>query len=254
MKVLIVEDELLLARQLKSLLQKIDPSLDIEGPCNSIDSTVKWLTEKGMPDLMLLDIELADGQCFGIFERIEVSAPVIFTTAYDEYTLKAFKVNSIDYLLKPIKEEELSAAIRKWKQWNQTKNPSGVDIRALVSEIRRSAQGGYRSRFLIKQGQKMVPLPVEDTAYYFTKAGVSNVMTIQKHRYILDYTLDEIEQSLDPSQFYRANRQYIVSLKAVKTVHSWFNGKLKLELDQPVEEDIIVSREKASDFKDWLGA
>lgn len=254
MKVLIVEDELLLARQLKSLLQKIDPAMVIEGPCNSIDSTVKWLTENGMPDLLLLDIELADGQCFDIFERMEVTAPVIFTTAYDEYTLKAFKVNSIDYLLKPIKEEELSAAIRKWKQFHQTKNPASFEIKALLSEIRRSAQGEFRNRFLVKQGQKLVPIPVEETAYYFTRAGVSNVMTHQRQRFILDYTLDEIEQSLDPRQFYRANRQYIVSLKSVKTVHSWFNGKLKLELDQPVEEDIIVSREKATDFKEWLGA
>lgn len=252
MKILIVEDEILLAKGLRKMLLSLEPDASICGITQSVEETVQWLHQNNLPDLVLMDIELADGQSFDIFKRIHLDVPVIFTTAYDEFAIKAFKVNSIDYLLKPIRENELKAAIEKFKK---SKEHQSVSITDLLKKIERlSERPGYRNRFLIKQGQKMMSIDVSDVAYSFSENKCTFIRTFQNQKYILDIPLDELEKELAPQQFFRANRQYILSGKSVVSIHSWFNQKLKVELNPPADEPIIISREKANAFKAWMGA
>jgi two-component system, LytTR family, response regulator len=254
MKVLIVEDEILLAKQLKSLLQELEPELEIDGQTNSIDTTVQWLQQNEEPDLIFMDIELADGQCFDIFSQVIVKCPVIFTTAYDEYALRAFKVNSIDYLLKPINSQELKKALLKWRDLYIERKQPIVSLEALVKQLKGSVGSNYRERFLVKQGQKLVSINTTEVAYFFSRHALSFLVTRSNQKFVIDYTLDELEQVISPNQFFRANRQFILAHDMITSVHNWFNGKLKLEIRLPLEEDIIVSREKASIFKEWMGA
>lgn len=258
MKVLIVEDEILLAKQLKNMLQELEPGLEVAGQTNSIETTVAWLQANKDPDLVFMDIELADGQCFDIFSHVTVKCPIIFTTAYDEYALRAFKVNSIDYLLKPVISLELKNALHKWrtlyieKQQHIEKQQPVVPIEALLKELKVTVH--YRERFLVKQGQKLVSVNTSDVAFFFARNALSFIITRANQKFVIDYTLDEVEQLVSPSQFFRANRQFIVSHDMITAVHSWFNGKLKLEVRLPMDDEIIVSREKAPVFKDWMGA
>jgi two-component system, LytTR family, response regulator LytT len=256
MKLLIVEDEALLAKALKNMVLAIEPHSEIAGHTNSIESTVQWLQEHDAPDLILMDIELADGQCFEIFNRVPVQSPVIFTTAYDEYTLRAFKVNSVDYLLKPIKETELRAAITKWKTLHAEKTAAGtaVQLDKLLTELKKTAlTSDYRDRFLVKQGQKMLSVLTADIAYFCAKNTLTFLVTKAKQKFVVDYTLDELEQVLNPKHFFRANRQYIVAHDLITAIHPWFNGKVKADVAVPVEDDLIISRDKAPLFKAWLG-
>jgi two-component system LytT family response regulator len=256
MKLLIVEDELLLAKQLKSMLLVLEPQSEILAHTNSIESTVDWLRQHAAPDLILMDIELADGQCFEIFSQFPVHSPVIFTTAYDEFALRAFKVNSVDYLLKPIKETELRHALNKWKATHAGK-PNVVPstrIEALIDELRSVASpAAYRDRFLVKQGQKMLSVSTNDIAFFYAKNTLNFLVMRTGQKYVLDYTLDELQQALDPKAFFRANRQYIIAHEIISTIHPWFNGKIKVESIVPPEEAIIISRDKAPLFKEWLG-
>lgn len=251
MKILIVEDEILLAKELRKMLLSIEPSAEICGTTQSVEETVQWLKQNDTPDLVMMDIELADGQSFDIFKQVQLESPVIFTTAYDEFAIKAFKVNSIDYLLKPIKESELRVAIEKFKK---TKQHQPISMLELLKKIEQLAnQRGYRSRFLIKQGQKMVSIDVSEVAYFYSENKCTFLRTNQNQKYIIDLTLDELEKELAPQQFFRANRQYILSGKSIVSIHSWFNQKLKAEVNPPTEEHIIISRDKANAFKAWMG-
>lgn len=255
MKVLIVEDENLLAKQLADLLTTVAPRSEVVGRTNSIRSTVNWLHSNEPPDLLLMDIELADGQCFEIFSQTNCKVPVIFTTAYDEYTLRAFKLNSIDYLLKPVKEEELRAAIDKYSELrNNSKGGTlAADVLALLGRAGLTASGTYRDRFLVKQGQKMLPVNVTQIACFLSSNKLTFIITREKQKYVLDHTLDDIEKMLDPKLFFRANRQLIIAHDVVQSVSAWFKGKLKISVSVPLEEEVIVSREKASAFKEWMG-
>ena len=253
MKLLIVEDEALLAKRLKTLLVKIEPAAEIMGHTSSIATTVHWLQQHPAPDLIFMDIELADGQCFQIFEQVSVKTPIIFTTAYDEFALRAFKLNSIDYLLKPIKEEELKAAIDKWKEIKGDKEHL-PDLASLLKELRKEQATNIRDRFLVKQGQKLVPLPISDIALFFSKNTLTFLLTRSGQKFMIDYSLDEIEDSLPPKKFFRANRQFILAHDIISVIHPWFNGKLKLDINLPLEEEIIISRDKAPLFKEWMGA
>lgn len=267
MNILIIEDEELAVRKLSKLLLDIDENSKIVGTCASVRASVAWLEanaqgQTSAPDLILMDIELADGQSFEIFEQTTVGAPVIFTTSYDEYALRAFKVNSIDYLLKPIKRHELEASLEKYKrtQANTSEaNPrrndfSTVDIDALVQQLRQHIQpADYRRRFLVKHIQQWVPVEVSDIAYFYSEEGVSLFRTVNNQKYSLDYPLDELEAMLDPSHFFRANRQYIVHINTVQQVHPYFNNKLKLTLKPNADDEVLVSRERATDFKKWMG-
>lgn len=266
MNILIIEDEELAVRKLSKLLLDVDESINIVGTCASVRSSVAWLNANAQgqslsPDLILMDIELADGQSFEIFEQTTVSAPVIFTTSYDEYALRAFKVNSIDYLLKPIKRHELEASLEKYKRThlangaasgkNETKT---VDIDALVQQLRQHIQpADYRRRFLVKHLQQWVPIEVSDIAYFYSEEGVSLFRTTANQKFSLDYPLDELEAMLDPAHFFRANRQYIVHINTVQQVHPYFNNKLKLILKPNTDDEVLVSRERATDFKRWMG-
>ncbi|EMR01248.1 LytR/AlgR family response regulator transcription factor [Cesiribacter andamanensis] len=259
MNVLIVEDESLAARRLQKMVQELEPSAQVLTVLDSVAATVHWLQQHSMPDLLLLDIELVDGQSFEIFSQTEVRCPVIFTTAYDEYALRAFKVHSIDYLLKPIQEKELQQSLQKFRQLARAYAAAEQPIPSLTSLLEAlkggasPAQPHYRDRILVKQGQRMFPILTADIAYFFTRDKLTQLRTSDNRQYLLDYTLEELERSLNPKQFYRANRQYIVALGAVQRLHLYFNSKLKLELRPAPEEEVLVSREKALDFRNWLG-
>ncbi|MCK8491152.1 LytTR family DNA-binding domain-containing protein [Spirosoma sp. RP8] len=268
MNVFLIEDEELAVRKLTKLLLDVDPTINIVGTSASVRSAVAWLNANGpgqpsAPDLILMDIELADGQSFEIFEQTTVSAPVIFTTSYDEYALRAFKVNSIDYLLKPIKRHELEASLTKYKRTVADNGepvepkPSDInvmDIDALVQQLRQQIQpADYRRRFLVKHRQQWVPIEVSDIAYFYSEEGVSLFRTHSNQKYSLDYPLDELEKMLDPTQFFRANRQYIVQINTIQQIHPYFNNKLKLVLKPAADDEVLVSRERAADFKKWMG-
>jgi two-component system, LytTR family, response regulator LytT len=252
MKVLIVEDEPLLAKQLKTLITSLEPAAVITGMLNSVSATVHYLETNPAPDLIFMDIELADGQCFQIFQQVKVKTPVIFTTAYDEYALQAFKVNSIDYLLKPIDTTALKSALEKYKELHKANATVNMDL--LISQLQQARPANtYRDRFLVKQGKKMISLPVEDIAFFSARNTLNFITTKEKQKFIVELTLDEIEDSINPRQFFRINRQYIIANDVVTAIHPWFNGKLKLDSNIQAEEDLVISREKAPLFKAWMG-
>jgi two-component system response regulator LytT len=262
MNVLIIEDEELAVRKLSKLLVDLDPTVRIVGTTNSVSASVNWLEanvpgQSMAPDLILMDIELADGQSFEIFEQTSVTAPVIFTTSYDEYALKAFKVNSIDYLLKPIKRQELAASLEKHRRLNTavpTESVPQISIEALIHQLRKQIPtSGYRSRFLVRHVSQWVPVDVADIAFFYSESGVSLFRTRSNQKYPVDYTLDELDSMLDPSQFFRANRQFIVEINSVQQVHPYFNNKLKLTLKPAPDDEVLVSRERATEFKKWMG-
>lgn len=256
MQILIVEDESLGVETLVQFLNEIDPSIDIVGNTDSIRSSVKWLQENPLPDLVLMDIELSDGQSFEIFKQMELKAPVIFTTSYDEFALKAFKVNSIDYLLKPIKKEELKKALNKFNEL-RAGSPAGSvfsNIEMLINDLAQKQTPSYRSRFLVKQGQRFISIETADIAYIFAENRVCYLVTWEKQKHYVDYSLEQIETMLDPRIFFRANRGLILQAKAVAQIHNYFNGKLKLTLLPAFDDaDVTVSREKANEFKEWMG-
>lgn len=256
MKILIIEDEPLGAETLEQYLAEIDPSIVVAGITESIKSSVEWLQNNPPPEIILMDIELADGQSFEIFNLVKITSAVIFTTSYDEYALKAFKVNSIDYLLKPIKKAELEKAIDKYRQLKElfAANDSGMNIERLLSDLRLQQSKTQRNRFLVKQGQRLVSVEVEDIAYFFAEGRLSYFCTWNKNKYVVDYTMEELESMLNPQAFFRANRSYIIHIKSVLQIHNYFNGKLKLDIKPAIEKDeVVISREKAAAFKDWMG-
>ncbi|MFC5410267.1 LytR/AlgR family response regulator transcription factor [Larkinella bovis] len=257
MKVLIIEDEDLAARRLTKLLAEVDPAIRVVNTTPSVELSVEYLQTQPALDLIFMDIELADGQSFEIFEQTPVLAPVIFTTSYDEYAIKAFKVNSIDYLLKPIKQPELVAGLQKFRQLHRpasgtTRQQEAID--ALVQQLRQQVQPtDYRRRFLVRHLSQWQPIEVCDIAYFHSEDRVTLFRTHKGQKFSLDYTLDELETMLDPTQFFRANRQFMVSINAVQQFHPYFNHKLKLALQPSPGEEVLVSRERATDFKKWMG-
>ncbi len=253
MEVLIIEDEQLGAEKLARLLTSIDSSIEIVGNTRSIKSSVEWLLQHKHPDIILMDIELTDGQSFEIFNHVAIKSMVIFTTSYDEYALQAFKVNSVDYLLKPIKKEELKNALDKYQQWQQKFSSSALNVEQLIQELRQQQPKTWRSRFLVKQGQKLLSVETRDIAYFYADGRLSYFVTWNKQKYIVDYTIEDLEQMLDPQQFYRANRGFILHIKSIAQIHNYFNGKLKLELQPHMDKEVLISREKATEFKEWMG-
>jgi two-component system LytT family response regulator len=271
MNVLIVEDEAVAARQLKAMLNRAGEDIVVLAVLESIETVVNYLRQSPRPDLILLDIELSDGQSFEIFNQVEVTSPVIFTTAYDEYALRAFEVNSVDYLLKPLEEAALGRALDKFRQLRQTYGGSGptgnggmgslaVSIDELIRQINHYQRPDsllrghpFRDRFLVHMGQRLLPIDIAEVAYFFSANKLTYLKTGADKQYAIDYSLDELEQSLDPRRFYRANRQFIISHKAVQKVHLYFTSKLKVDLSPAAYEEVIISREKAMAFRRWLG-
>ena len=256
MNILIVEDEELAVKKLQKTLQAIDTEFKIAGTSDSIANTVEWLQTHPQPDLILMDIELADGQSFEIFNRIEVKSPVIFTTSYDEYALKAFKVNSVDYLLKPIQKDELEGALAKFKNLKNAfaEHQQDTQITALVRELHQSFQHKeYRKRFLVKHMQKLVSIEVDRISYFFSDDRLTFFKTTDDKKYVIDYTIDEIEQMVDGEQFFRINRGFLVSIKSIDQINDYFGNRLKLGLKPAIDKEALVSREKVTQFKDWMG-
>ncbi|MEM9857882.1 MAG: LytTR family DNA-binding domain-containing protein [Bacteroidota bacterium] len=255
MQVVIIEDEAPAFRRLQKILTEVQSDIDIVEVLDSVESSIQWLSHNEAPQLIFMDIQLSDGLSFEIFDAVTIKSPVIFTTAFDEYTLRAFKVNSIDYLLKPIKKEDLSASLKKFsllKSSFGTKVPQ-QDINALIRAIKLDDRK-FKSRFLVKKGDELYAVEASDISYFQSRNGVVHMVTIEGRDHIMDITLDELMSQLDLEQFYRANRQFIVNFKAIQKTHKFHKGKLLIELQQPITESITVSAEKASDFKNWLGA
>ncbi len=255
MNILIIEDEELAVRKLQKTLQSIDIETEVVGATGSISGSVEWLKQHPAPDLILMDIELADGQSFEIFNRIQVSAPVIFTTSYDEYALKAFKVNSVDYLLKPVQKDELEAALNKFRNLRQlTKPVEQPGIHDLVKELKHAfGQKEYRKRFLVKHNQKLVSVELKDIAYFFSDDKLNFFKTYDDKKYIIDYTLDELEEMVSPSDYFRINRGFLIAPKSIDQIHDYFGNRLKLLLKPTIDKESLVSREKVSTFKQWMG-
>jgi two-component system, LytTR family, response regulator LytT len=253
MKVFIVEDEELAVKKLQKTLALVDPSTEVIGTADSIQSSVEWLQSNAAPDLILMDIELADGQSFEIFNLVEVKCPVIFTTSYDEYALKAFKVNSVDYLLKPIQKEELDAALNKFKKMSAAP-AAEVNLDSLVKQLQQKLQPKeFRKRFLVKHAQKLVSIEVGDIAYFYSDGRLNFFKTNDNRKFVVDYTMDELEEMLDPEIFFRISRSFYVAINSVEKIDDYFGNRLILGLKPVVDKEALVSREKVTEFKKWLG-
>lgn len=248
-KILILEDEKPNSDRIQRLMLKIRPNIQIVGVLTSVKKTVDWLSENECPDLIIMDIQLADGISFEVFNLAEVTCPVIFTTAYDEYAIKAFKYNSIDYLLKPIEKEQLEAAIVKFEKSVQQSNLEYPLIEELIAQIQ---QKDYRTRFLLPYRDGYKKVSVEDIAFFYSNLNISYAVLFNGEQNVVPHTLETLEQELEPKNFFRVNRQYIVHVNSIEKVHNFFNGKLKLKVKNCADDDLIVSRTKAPLFKTWL--
>lgn len=253
MKVLIVEDEELAVKKLRKTLETVDATAEVVGTVDSIKAGVEWLEQNPQPDLILMDIELADGQSFEIFNLTEVKSPVIFTTSYDEYALKAFKVNSVDYLLKPIQKDELQSALEKFKKTHAA-GKADINIDSLVKELQLKLQPKeYRKRFLVKNGQKLVSIEVNDITYFYSDGRLNFFKTTDNKKFVVDYTMDELEEMLDPERYFRISRSFYVSIASIDKIDDYFGNRLILQLKPAVDKEALVSREKVTDFKKWMG-
>lgn len=247
MKVLIVEDETAAYETLEAILMDIDPSIQVVANTESVNQTVKWLQNNAEPDLILMDIHLSDGASFLIFDRIKVETPIIFTTAYNEYAIDAFKQNSIDYLLKPIKQDELERALDKFKKWTQN------DILDYLSRLPQLApKPQYNNKILIPIKDKLLPISIGDISFFYT-TDKSTILTLKDGKsYPISKTLDQIYSTLNPTDFFRANKQYIIARNSVNDITIWFDNRLLISLDVDVPERIYISKNKASEFKAWV--
>lgn len=253
MKTIIIEDEKAAIRNLTSLLTEVCPQIEMVTELDSIAGTIEWFASHPMPELIFMDIHLADGSAFEIFQHVEIRCPLIFTTAYDEYALKAFKVNSVDYLLKPIAAEDVRNALRKLECLRGEQLASRMPdagLQGLLQALKQ--QEHYKTHFLIPQkGDKLLPLAVDAVYYFYITDG--NVKAVTDGReYALSQTLDEIADSLPPATFFRVNRQYLIARRAIKDIDLWFNSRLSVNLTVPVAEKILVSKVRVAEFKEWF--
>lgn len=248
MKVLIIEDETAAARNLQSMLETLEPDIEVVGITESIVDTVEWFAENNAPDIVFMDIHIADGESFRIFDSVDITAPIIFTTAYDQYALEAFKVNSIDYLLKPLKEEELQRALDKWRRiTNHERSEYHNRIDSMIAEQRKGNE-----MFLVHVKDKIVPLQVSDVAYFYTSNERVTAHLFDGVAYPIDKTLEALQSMLSEQNFFRANRQFIISRKAVKDISIWFGSRLSLNLTVEIPERIVISKARVPEFKRWL--
>jgi DNA-binding LytR/AlgR family response regulator len=250
MKTLIIEDEILAAKHLQTVLKEVG-GIDVIGVLESISETLEWFSSNPAPDLLFLDIHLADGSAFEIFNRVQINCPIIFTTAYDEYALKAFKVNSIDYLLKPVDTDAVNNALKKLKSFSKSvdMNP---EIQSLVDYFRKSTS--FKTHFLIPlKGDKLLPVTTSQLACFYIDSGLVRAKTFEDKVFTFEHTLDELNTMLNPTDFFRANRQYIIAREAVKDIDFWFNSRLSINLKVTVPEKIVISKARVPEFKKWFG-
>jgi two-component system, LytTR family, response regulator len=259
MKAIIVEDEELAAEGLSISLKKVEADIEILAVLDSVKTAVYWLKNNPAPDLAFLDIQLADGLSFEIFEQTPINCPVIFTTAYDEYALRAFRVNSIDYLLKPIGTDDLKRTFEKLKVIKGETTPPQYLSQDLIKQVMAIATQQvktpqYKTRFMIKIGEHLQTIPAEDIDFLLGENKIVWLYHKNGRKYVVDYTLDQLEDLLEPDRFFRLNRQFIASIETIKDVISYSNSRLKIVFKTPPnKEDIIMSREKVEAFKNWLG-
>ncbi len=253
MKALIVEDEKSAAKRLLTLLKGIDPGIEVIGIIDTVKATAAWFKKNPAPDLLFLDIQLADGLSFDIFEQTKISCPVIFTTAYDQYALKAFEVYSIDYLLKPIDKEKLLRSLEKYKNIVQgAKDTTSVDLGTLQNALEMMHGRKYKERFIVKYGEHIKSFPVDNIVGFYSEEKISFFKNSDGRKYIVDYTIEQIESLVNPDLFFRINRKYIINLNAIEDVVVFSNSRLKLKVKQLNDHDLIVAREKVQEFKKWL--
>jgi two-component system, LytTR family, response regulator len=253
MKVIIVEDEIPAAEKLERYLLKYDPSINILATLQTIQSTVQWLKQnQENVDLIFMDIQLTDGVSFQIFQEVEVKKPVIFTTAYNEFALDAFKVNSIDYLLKPITFTDLSASLKKLASLREQLPLKSDGPDSLQSKYSTLKTRSYKSRFMVKLGEHIRSITTEQISFFYADGRDVYLVTNQTRKFIIDYTLESLEEILDPKIFFRLNRTFILNINAIKDVLVYSNSRLKIILSQEFDKEIIVSREKVSEFKEWF--
>lgn len=250
MKAIIIEDEEFAAKRLEKMINQCDNNIDIVAKLQSVKESVAWLKSNPNPDLIFLDIQLEDDLSFSIFDQVNVRSQIIFTTAFDEYAIKAFKLKSIDYLLKPVSQEDLNQAISKFKNWNSDRSViiNSQELRNLIIQQKVT----YRERFSVVVGEKLKTISVDDIAYFFSTSGITFAVMNTKNQYSIDLSLDIIKEQLNPSVFFRINRQYLVKLSAIKNVHVFPKSRLKLELDPPATDEIFVTVEKVPEFKKWI--
>lgn len=254
MKTIIIEDEPVMAQTLKEMITVEAPDLEIIGILQSIEESVEYLSNNPMPDLLFMDIHLADGPSFSIFDEVTISCPIIFTTAYDQYALQAFEVNSIDYLLKPIDKNDLQRALAKFRKISEKNMPFDKEYATKLIEQMglMSRQHLYKSCFLFPERDKLIPVNTEQVAYFYSESRRVKVYTFQNTTYHSDQTLDDLITELDPSEFFRVNRQFILSRKSIKDMTLWFGNKLSINLNIEVPERVVVSRARVKEFKRWF--
>ena len=251
MNILIIEDEKPAARLLQRKVEKL--GLQANTMLHSVEESIAWFQNNAHPDLIFLDIQLSDGLSFEIFEQIDIKSAVIFTTAYDEYALRAFKLNSIDYLLKPIDEEELSTAISKFKNQFQKNTISSLDFEAIKRMLVNPVEKEYKKRFSVKIGQQLKVISIEEVECFYSENKGTYIHTLDNRDYLIDSTLEVVEAEINPEDFYRVSRKFIVPLKAVKEIQVYSNSRLKIILPTYKDDEVIVARERVGVFKEWIG-
>jgi DNA-binding LytR/AlgR family response regulator len=253
-KVLIIEDERPAQRLLKEMLAELDYEIEIVGCLNSIKSSVEWFKNNPHPELVLLDIQLSDGISFDILEQTAIESMIIFTTAYDEYAIQAFKVNSLDYLLKPFDKDDLQSAFEKYEIYSKIfikQKNTGIDY-SEISSIIKKAEPSYRKRFLLQTNEEFYQLPVEQIAFFHSTQKITFAVTFKQRHYPINLSLENLKEQLNPEQFFKVNRQLIINIKAIRKIHSYFQGKLVIDTLPSHSEKIIVGKDKAASFKRWL--
>ncbi len=251
MRVLIVEDEPQASQLLETLLHQLEPMAEVAGAVDSVNSAADWFRKNPAPDLAFFDIQLGDGLSFEIFDRCEVKCPIIFTTAYDEYALKAFKANGIDYILKPLDKAELQRALDKFRQLT-TVTPSQETLMKSMGQAMEMLKDRYKSRFIVKVGEHLRALEVADVLYFMSLEKTTFAFSRDGRKHILDFTLDDLEEKLDRARFFRINRKYVVTLDAIVDMIAYTNSRLKLVLKNSDDPEVIVARERVQEFKVWL--
>ena len=249
--ILIIEDEEPAANRLKKMVLEIEPEANILENIVSVNSALTWLKNNPAPDLIFSDIQLSDGLSFEIFKNIEVNCPVIFITAYDEYAIDAFKVNSIDYLLKPIKKDDLENALQKFKKLSN-KTTAGLDIQKVL-EVFKTPKSDFKTRFIVRYGEHIKTIKIEEVAYFYTEDKINFLTTNEGRRYTIDYNLDNLESLLDPKIYFRINRQFIICIQAISEMFTYSKSRVLIKLNPPCKHETIVSTERSGDFKLWLG-
>ncbi len=250
MNVIIIEDEKPAARRLQRMLA--DLNIEAKTLLHSVHESIQWFDNNNHPDLIFLDIQLSDGLSFEIFDAIHIKSSIIFTTAYDEYALKAFKLNSIDYLLKPIDDEELETAVNKYKEQIPSKKQLQVDFEDIKKLLINPIDRVYKKRFTARVGQHLKIFSVEDIECFYSENKGTYLHTVDNRNYLIDTTLESLESELNPRQFYRVSRKFYVNINAIKDIVSYTNSRLRLKLNHFSEQEIIVARERVKDFKEWL--